>query len=463
MRKKVQLMIKDFSSFRDPSGYVYQKDGHIYRYVAPCYRDNYDLLMTSGLYDCLYNKKQLVGIKEVTPLSKGAYKLLEAEKINFISYPYEWSFSAYKDAALLTLKIQKQALLHGMSLKDASAYNVQFQSGKPIFIDTLSFEKLDETLPWKAYKQFCQHFLAPLALMSYKDVHLSALMKQYIDGIPLDLTARLLPFWVRPGIFINVRLNARFQDKYKDSGDIAAGQMRHNMSKEKHIALVEGLYNLIANLKKPNSHTEWENYYDITNYTEEAFEEKKKCITKYMKALSSVKQIIDLGANNGYFTRVALESYPDAHALAFDIDVNAVEKNYNAIRKNNETNLLPLVLDLLNPSPAIGWANQERKNILERANADVVLALALIHHLCLSSNIPFDYAAQYLSLLAPYLIIEFISKEDTQVQKLLASREDIYSWYQQNEFEKAFTHYYEIIQQEKIKGSCRTIYLLKRK
>lgn len=453
-------MTKEFSSFRDPSGYIYQENGKIYRYVSPLYKENYDHLINSGLYTELVKKNQLINATEISP-KDGAYKLLEVKKIDFISYPYEWSFSQYKDAALLTLKIQKRALLHDMTLKDATAYNIQFQNGKPIFIDTLSFEKLDEKAPWTAYKQFCQHFLAPLALMSYKDLSLSSLMKQYIDGIPLDLASKLLPFNVPLGIWLNIHLTSFFQNKYNNS----AKPLNHwqNMNKTKHIALVEGLYNLISNLKNPTKHTEWENYYDFTNYTKTAFAHKETLIGQYIKSLNSTKLIADFGANNGHFTRLALKAAPNAQALAFDIDPKAVEKNYLAIKNNNQTNLLPLVLDLLNPSPAIGWDNHERENIKTRINADVIMALALIHHLSISSNIPFDYVASFLTELAPNLIIEFVPKEDSQVQKLLASRADIFANYNETEFEKAFSKYYTITKKDKIKESTRTLYLLKRK
>lgn len=453
-------MTKEFSSFRDPSGYIYQEKGKIYRYVAPCYKENYDLLIKSGLFAELTKKNQLISATEVTP-KNGAYKLLEVQKIDFISYPYEWSFSQYKEAALLTLKIQKRALLHDMTLKDASAYNIQFFKGKPIFIDTLSFEKLDEKAPWTAYKQFCQHFLAPLSLMSYKDIRLSSLMKQYIDGIPLDLASKLLPFNVPLGIWLNIHLTAFFQNKYNNSAIKKAHWQ--NMNKTKHIALIEGLYNLISNLKNPNPHTEWENYYDFTNYTKAAFKHKEVLIGDYIKSIKNIKLIADFGANNGHFTRIALENASKADAIAFDIDPQAVEKNYLALKKNKQTNLLPLVLDLLNPSPAIGWANQEREDIKSRAHFDVILALALIHHLSVSANIPFDYVASYFASLAPYLIIEFVPKEDSQIQKLLASRADIFPWYNKDEFEKAFTHHYDIIKKDNIKESTRTLYLLKRK
>ena len=185
-------------SFRDPSGFLFSQDGLIYRQINNCYKENYDYLINSGLYKDLLNSGLLISHKEVGSAyarSNDAYKIIRPEPLVFISYPYEWCFSQLRDAALLTLKIQKKSLQHGMSLKDCSAYNIQFKKSKPIFIDTLSFEKYEADRPWVAYKQFCQHFLVPLALMVYKDIRLSQLFRIYIDGIPLDLAIKLLPFY----------------------------------------------------------------------------------------------------------------------------------------------------------------------------------------------------------------------------------------------------------------------------
>jgi len=188
------------SSFRDPSGVLFVRDGSIFRQVNTIYKDNYDHLMNSGIYETLVADKLLIPHEEVDIEGVNpdlAYKIIKPELIPFISYPYEWSFSQLKDAALATLRIQKRSVDFGMSLKDCSAYNIQFRNGKPVFIDTLSFEKYHEGQPWVAYRQFCQHFLAPLALMSCRDVRLNQLLRVYIDGVPLDLASSLLPFRTR--------------------------------------------------------------------------------------------------------------------------------------------------------------------------------------------------------------------------------------------------------------------------
>ena len=218
-----RLENKISSSFRDPSGFLFTKDGKIYRQINKTYKENYDLLVGSSLLKKLTDNGFLIPHKEVgmnLAQTEQSYKIIQPEKIPFISYPYEWSFSMLKDAALLTLNIQKTALDHDMSLRDATAYNIQFIHGKPILIDTLSFEKFNEK-PWVAYKQFCQHFLAPLALMSYVDVELGKLLREYIDGIPLNLATKFLPFKtkIKPGLLIHLHLHASSQQKHANKGE----------------------------------------------------------------------------------------------------------------------------------------------------------------------------------------------------------------------------------------------------
>ena len=209
------------ASFRDPSGFLFTRDGVLYRQVNQVYAEDYRKLMDSGLYAKLVKAGLLIPHTEVDiePANKKlAFKVLCPEYVPFISYPYEWSFGQLKDAALATLSIQKRALKAGMVLKDASAYNIQFQRGKPTLIDTLSFEIYQEGEPWVAYRQFCQHFLAPLALMAYQDVRLSQLLRVYIDGIPLDLASELLPARTRwnLGLATHIHLHARAQKRYAE-------------------------------------------------------------------------------------------------------------------------------------------------------------------------------------------------------------------------------------------------------
>ena len=206
-------------SFRDRSGFVFLSEGQLLRQINKDYASTYDQIISSGLYSELIGKHFLIEHEEVSinnALSSDAYKVIKPRLIPFICYPYEWCFSAYKNAALLTLKIQKTAFEYGMTLKDASAYNIQFIDCKPILIDTLSFERYNEGEPWVAYRQFCQHFLAPLSLMSYKDIRLSQLMRVFIDGLPLDLVSGLLPFRTKTKFYLlsHIHLHSKAQTRY---------------------------------------------------------------------------------------------------------------------------------------------------------------------------------------------------------------------------------------------------------
>jgi len=203
------------SSFRDPSGFLFYENDTIYRQINQYYKENYDFLINSGLYKTLVDSEQLIPHEEVNikPFNPNtSYKIIKPEKIPFISYPYEWCFSQLKNAALTTLDIQKTAMKYDMTLKDCSSYNIQFHNGKAILIDTLSFEKYVEGQIWKGYRQFCQHFLAPLALMSQKDIRLNQLLRIYLDGIPLDLTSKLLPLRTRPS-FLSLKLSIFLSSK----------------------------------------------------------------------------------------------------------------------------------------------------------------------------------------------------------------------------------------------------------
>jgi len=449
------------ASFRDPSGFLFSRGGIFYRQVNRIYAENYARLMDSGLYAKLVKAGLLIPHEEADQLpaeAESAFKVIRPERVPFVSYPYEWSFSQLKDAALTTLSIQKRALKADMSLKDASAYNIQFVRGRAVLIDTLSFEVYKEGRPWDAYRQFCQHFLAPLALMACVDVRLSRLLRDYIDGVPLDLASRLLPARTRFnfGLLTHIHIHAGAQTRYADADvkNVSAGR---GMSRQAFLGLIESLENTIRKLEWRPEGTEWGNYYNITNYSDRAVEHKKRLVAEWTNG-TDARLIWDLGANNGVFSRMALTS--DAYVASFDIDPAAVEQNYRTMKLNKEQNLLPLLLDLTNPSPALGWANRERESLSQRGPADMVLALALIHHLAISNNVPLPQIAEFLAEAGRRLIIEFVPKSDSQVQKLLSSRADIFPGYTREGFETAFAERFITREKADITDSERTLYFM---
>ena len=449
------------ASFRDPSGFMFSRNGRMFRQVNKCYKTDYDLLHSSGLFKKLVTSKLLVGHNEesISPAKPPlAYKIIEPVKVPFISYPYEWCFSQLRDAALCTLRIQELALKFCMSLKDASAYNIQFCNGRPILIDTLSFEAYKEGKPWVAYRQFCQHFLAPLALMAKTDIRLSQLLRVYIDGIPLDLASSLLPrlTWFNFGLLAHIHLHARAQSKYADA-DIKEIKDDRRMSKQSLLGLFDNLTITVKKLKWKPEGTEWGDYYDITNYSETAFKQKKDLISEWLGRVSP-KWVWDLGANRGIFTRLASDL--GIPSISFDIDPAAVEQNYRQVKSGKEKQILPLVLDLTNPSPSLGWHNRERVSFSQRGPADMVFALALIHHLAISNNVPLTQLANFFHDMGKWLVIEFVPKGDSQVQKLLKSRLDIFDHYTREDFEKVFGSQFTIHEKVKLRESERYLYLM---
>lgn len=447
------------ASFRDPSGFIFWDNGKLIRQINKSYADNYELLMSSGLYDKLIGKELLIPHQELDNASDKSYKQILPKIIPFISYPYEWTFGQLKDAALATLAIQKISMKYGMSLKDASAFNIQFWKGKPVLIDSLSFEKLNKTKPWIAYRQFCQHFLAPLAIASHQDIRAIQMLRTHIDGIPLDLASKLLSktTWANPSLLMHLHFHASSQAKYASR---KIDRKAHSMNKYALEGMISSLIKAIEKLHWKKKDTEWGEYYSFTNYSQKAFNRKKMIIEKYFDQLpTQPEQVWDLGANTGLFSRVA--SNKNIFTVSFDVDYSAVEQNYQQTKKEKERKILPLFLDLTNPSTDLGWAHQERESLETRSPADLAFALALIHHISISNNVPFGRVAQYFSRLCKHLIIEFVPKNDSNAQKLLLMREDIFDKYDQENFEKEFSRYFKIIDKSSITNSERFLYLMR--
>lgn len=455
--------IVDSSSYKDPSGYIFYENDEIFRSIDESYRENYEELMCCGLYSKLVEKQILIRHDEVSESASsrvGEYKVIKPQKVPFVSYPYEWSFSMLKDAALTTISIMSLALQHGMVLKDASAYNIQFMNGHPIFIDTLSFEKYNEGEPWIAYGQFCRHFVAPLALMAYTDVRISALLVENIDGIPLDMTIKLLPYKARFNIGLIMHLYAHTMTIKKTERKFKKYKLSF-FSYNSMLALLDSLETTIKYLQLKKKNTEWANYYNSTVYNNNAFNSKKEDISELL-SFCGEGIVIDLGANDGTMSRIAAQN--NRLVIACDKDPVAVEKNYLKVKQNAENNILPLVIDLLCPSPAIGWANLERKSFLDRiGDNNIILALALIHHIAITSNIPFQKLVECFQSFGKYVILEFVPKNDENVISMLINRKDIFPNYSINCFNSSMNSYYKLIKSLSIRDSNRILNCYERK
>ncbi len=452
------------ASFRDPSGVVFRgSDGTLLRQVNPVYASDYRQLMDGGLYARLVADGLLIEHDELDShreLDDQAYCVLRPRELPFISYPYEWSFSALQEAALLTLRIQRTAMEFGMSLKDASSFNVQFDGVSPIFIDTLSFEAYEVDRPWDAYGQFCRHFLAPLALMAYVKPELNRLLSVYIDGVPLDVASKMLPMKTRFqfGLLMHLHMQAKFVAAYSET-EIEGGEKvkDRKLSRQGLISLLENLEKCVSRMSLRVGGTEWGDYYESNSYDSAGFEQKQTIVREFLERIQP-ETVWDLGANTGVFSRLAAEI--GATVYGFDVDPACVEMGFRHCRREKIKKVMPLYLDLTNPTPAVGWAHQERLSLAERGPADVVMALALIHHLSISNNLPFQRVARYFRELGRQLIIEFVPKTDPQVKRLLRSRKDIFESYDQETFEAAFSEQFAIVDRHAVGSDGRVLYLM---
>ena len=453
---------RDPSSFRDPCGHIFLENGVVFRQINRCYFSQFDQLMKSGLYSVLTNANMLVTHEIVVDADDR--KVIQPLQLDLITFPYEWCFSQLKDAAILTLRIHLVALDHGMVLKDATAFNVQYQRGQPIFIDTLSFGSYKEDDPWMAYGQFCRHFLGPLLLMKYRAPNLNKLQTIYIDGVPLQLVSSLLPIRTHfsPFIKTNIHLHADSIRKHHKSDQV---NDKPKLSLKTHRNIVYSMISYIDNLHLV-AKSEWENYYDITNYSEQGFEFKERLIKAWIKT-HNLKRVWDIGGNTGHFSRL-IQDYCDV-IVCTDIDPVAVDKNYRTAKRKNEEKIIPLLLDYTNPTPGIGFDNDERSDFLTRLRElriDCILALALIHHLSISNNCSFEMLAKSFSQSAKCLLIEFVDPDDSWAESLLCSKRDartLFSFYNRENFENVFSQYYEITAASKVPSAKRTLYMMTRK
>jgi len=454
-------LIQEPSSYRDPSGFIFSKNAVIYRQVNKNFAEHFDHFISSGCYDDLVRKGWLIPHETVNENFTGSqnwHTTLKPQVIPFISFPYEWSFGMLREAALLTLNIVKECIDHDLILKDASAYNIQWHQGKMIFIDTLSFEKYDESLPWIAYRQFCEQFLAPLLLMHYRKMPLSEMMLAWPEGIPLQICSGLLPSRTRFSlpVYLHIHLHSKISGKASSSGKKIAA-----FSRKKMLNIVGSLEQLIRRLRFPERKSTWSEYYDEVQGRHEYLENKKAIIQEWLPHFFDVQTAFDLGANEGAFSKILATQ--KIYTIAADADPYCIEKLYHSLSDSEEKNIQPLIIDLSHPSPSIGVNNQERKAFTERAKGGLVLALALIHHLVIGKNIPFDkIAALFADISRKWLVIEFVPKTDDKIVQMLSSKKDIYENYSPEIFEAIFRDHFDIRDKKTIGDSGRTLYLLKK-
>jgi hypothetical protein len=469
MTKKIPDCLPHPASYRDPSGFVFRAAGLYYRQVNRSYAADYEWLFQSGLYKTLTEKGLLIPHSEVEaeedlpgypgslPGQSDRYKILLPQQLSVISYPGEWSPSQLKDAARLTLQVMHIALEHGMILKDATPLNIQFREGSPLFIDTLSFEKYDPSLPWVAYRQFCECFLYPLYLQHYLATGIHKILSAWPEGIPAAVTARLLPLKsrFRSGVWLHVLLPGKVRN------DRLPGDRPLSFNKNKLLHLTSHLRDSIEGLN--TSHTNpstWNNYYRETIISPSYLAAKDTLFRSFTGDID-FRSALDLGANDGYFSKILAEK--EASVIAVDSDWQCINNLYQFTRQHPGMDILPLCVDIADPTPATGFNNAERASFTDRMPADLVVALALLHHLALGRNLPLSKIAAYLATLTrTWLILEFIPLTDPKARDLIRNRKDFSTPYEKTVMEAEFEQYFVIERQVSIPGTERTLYRMKK-
>lgn len=447
------------ASYRDPAGFVFRREGVIYRQINPAGLVNWRQFQASGLKEEWESEGLLIPSRPVdSPTSANASgaeaaEVWQPEAVPFISYPYEWSFGMLRDAALLTLWLHQRAMHVGMGLKDASAMNVQFVDGRPVLMDTLSVAPFDETRPWVAYAQFCRNFLAPLALMSRVDVSWGRALAIFPDGIPLELASRTMGLraGLHTGLWVHLHAHAWAKPSKQVPGQANAGP---TMTRTQHEALIQHLIRTVEGLRWEPTGTPWAEYYTDTNYTSAAATAKEATLRRWLDG--PARLVWDLGANDGRFSRCATET--GHFTVAIDGDPSAVERAYQFTKANRIPRLQPLWVDLTTPSPALGWANAERSSLAQRGPADTVLALALIHHLAIGANLPLPMIWAELTRLGREVIVEWVPKSDSQVQRILVAREDVFPHYTEADFEASIPAGWQVVERVALPESERSLW-----
>ena len=451
-------------SFRDPYASVFEINGRIFRGVKKEKESAVHAFLESSFYKKNAGTK-IVKTKEVSlnqVLEAGVSSVaidkfsiwLEHEHVDFITYPYEWSFETLKNAALFYLNLYIEAINEGFQIKDSTAYNIQYIKGGAIFIDIPSFELYDEGDKWIGYKQFCEQFLAPLALSSYCGVEHNMWMRGSLDGINIIDCSKLLPL----KSFFSITLLGNIHAQAWAMSDIVSATKQAKRINEKKIpkknliALLDSLGIFIGKLEHPKSGY-WSNYSLANSYSNLDVREKEKIVHEYV-ASNKIKTILDIGCNTGVYSQLALSAGAD-RAIGMDVDGGAVSFAAKSAR-STEKFFIPLLYDFTNPSPSMGWNLQERMSLETRLpKIDGLICLALIHHIVIGKNIPLDYFVEWLTRLSPKGLIEFVPKEDPMVIGLLSNREDVFADYHESYLTDYLGKYVKIDKIIPLKGSYR--------
>jgi hypothetical protein len=454
-------------SFRDPESRVFYSGDEVYRALSQDGLGDFEALEATGLLDDervvrTERARDIQSLRGLLVHEPAA--VLRHERIPFVSYPYEWTFSQLKDAALVQLDLLLAALEHDLVLKDSTPYNVQFKGARPVFVDVGSFERLREGEPWVGYRQFCMLYLYPLLLQSVKDVAFHPWLRGSIDGIRPTEMRSLMSFRdrFRKGLFTNVFLHAKLEQRYADrGGEVKSEVQKAGFKKELLVANVRKMRKLVERLTWDPPEGVWVAYGERNSYTDDDARRKDE----FVREVATSREwplVWDIGANNGRYSRIAAEGA--GTVLAIDADQGPVELLYRTLREEGNEQILPLTMNLADPSPGLGWRGLERKALPDRGTPDLVLALALIHHVAISANVPVKEFVDWLASLGTSLVIEFPTREDPMVKKLLApKREGLHPDYELTFFERCLNEAFEVDRSERLESGTRVLYFARPK
>ncbi|MBS0266163.1 MAG: class I SAM-dependent methyltransferase [Planctomycetes bacterium] len=458
-------------SYRDREGRVfYGPEGAVLRALSKTALDEWQAVAAAKFFQQAQSAGQVVrtrtadqqlwaGLASESATWAG---VLEHERIPFVSYPYEWSFGMLQDAALLQLDLLRAALADDFTLKDGTIYNVQWIGTRPVFIDVVSFEKLVPGQPWAGYRQFCQTALFPLMLQAYLGIGYHPLLRGKLDGITPAECAKLFSDWshlFHSGVLTHVWLHARLQgaSAVRDC-NLRSELPRAGFDKNLIAGNAAGLTKLIRRLKW-NVTSHWSGYAGHNTYTS-ADAERKARFVKAAAAETPLKLAWDLGCNTGDYSRIVAEHAEQV--VAMDYDHASVERLYQTLKAEGNSaaarKILPLVGNVADPSTGLGWRGKERKALWERGTPDLILALALIHHLVIDAGIPLQELLQWLAGLKSRLVIEFVDRHDPMVQQMLRNRRDQSADYTPELFERWLREYFDVLRQEPLESGSRTLY-----
>lgn len=451
-------------SFRDRDGRVYHFRGRVFRGLSETALESYRLLEQKKFFAKLVQTGQVIGTREVksedNPLPDEVKEpwagFLEHDPVPVISYPYEWTFSMLKAAARLQLHLVERAVSNGFSLKDATPYNIQFIGRKPVFIDIPSFEPLQEGEPWSGYRQFCEMFLFPLFFQAYKGCNFQPFMRASIDGINVQAAASLFGFRdrFRKGVMSHVWLQSKLDRRFGGSSENVRSNLKSaGFNRELILVNVRKLQKLVKNLEWEAKGSEWGDYTEFHNYSDEDHVRKEEFIRRSIMA-EKPDTVWDIGCNTGQFSRIAAAECQ--RVVSTDIDHVAVERIF--LNPQTPENILPLVQNVADPSPNWGWRNRERSDLQTRSKPDLVLCLALIHHVVITANIPLSEFIGWLAGLTDKLVIEYVSRKDDKVETLLRNKEDKYQDYSRDSLESNLRLHFKISHQEDVNNGNRTLY-----